>query len=120
MAVDVTEAVLEGIAKANMDIRTAPLQLEGPSYHMFPLHFLAPFLLLTPAFILHFSNRKLATLTSPSIGPIKMCVFLAASMWKTGTIEQLAPGRNSAIKTVLLAPTVMMNPVQLLAQAGSV
>jgi hypothetical protein len=34
-----------------------------------------------------------------------MFFFLAALMWKTGTIVQLAPGRNLAIKRVLLAPT---------------
>jgi hypothetical protein len=105
MVVDVMEAILEGITKAGVDIPAASLQLEGPSYLMFPPHFLAPFLLLTPAFIPCFSNRILSTLTSPSIGPIKICVFLAALMWKTGTIVQLAPGRNPAIKTGLLAPT---------------
>jgi hypothetical protein len=96
MAVNVTEAIPEGVAKADVDVPATPLQLEGPLYHMFPPHFLVPFLLLTPAFLPHFSNRILASLTSPSIEPIKTCVFLAALRLKTGTKVQLAPGKNSA------------------------
>ncbi len=62
MVVNITEAVPEAIAKVDVDVPETPLKLEGPSYHSFSPHFLVPFLLLTPAFILRFRNRILASL----------------------------------------------------------